>query len=113
MAARAPSNTTKNESPSVLRSWPPFCEHLIARRPDGFLLRMDVPLKSPGIHATISHVLTQVGEETVEVTVDNNVYVPTYEGDISDVWEKLDELRVIKNELFFGALTDDALEPYR
>lgn len=104
--------TDETGTRQLLRSWPPFCEDLIERKPDGFLLRMEVPLTEPGVHAAISHALTYPDGENIELVIDNNVYVPAYEGDASSIWDTLDKLRDIKNKLFFGALTEEALGPY-
>ena len=97
----------------LLNSWPPFCGDLIERDPAGFTLSMDVPLKEPGVRALVYHGLGQGEGGTVQLVVDNYVYVPAYDGPVDGVWDEFERLRAVKNRLFFEAVTDAALDPYR
>lgn len=97
----------------LLHSWPPFCDDLIERNPDGFAMRMDVPLRNSGMRARIYHSLSRTEDGNIGLLIDNYVHIIPDENDFVSIWDTFGRLREAKNKLFFEAITDAALDPYR
>ncbi|MEM1115957.1 MAG: TIGR04255 family protein [Bacteroidota bacterium] len=96
----------------LLQSWPRFCDDLIVRDPESFVMRMEAPLHEQGFRATIVHIVSHTEGGDVILTIDNDIQTTAYDGGVNDVWATFDQIRPIKNRLFREALTDTARAPY-
>ena len=77
----------------------------------GFLLRFVVPFESEQAVAIVTQALP---ENSHECTFDLDTFAVIPE-EISDenMWRKFEELRTIKNRVFFESLTPESLEKYK
>jgi len=77
----------------------------------GYLMRVVIPFQAVGAAA----VLTQSLEgDATECTLDIDVFAERSEGfREDDAWQKIGALRDLKNQLFFGSLTTEALERFK
>ena len=96
----------------LLESWPSFSPELINRDPEGFVMRMEVPLRGNQLRATIVHIISHDDEGNVRLIVDNDVIKSDRRKDIEEIWEDFEAMRHVKNKLFYDALTETALKPY-
>ena len=79
-----------------------------------FLQRFVVYDEQCGATAILTQALEQFTvDQPLPVILDIDVYRETkFSADGPDVWKYLSDLRALKNRLFFGALTDEAVELY-
>jgi uncharacterized protein (TIGR04255 family) len=81
-----------------------------------FLVRLVVPDKETGCHAAIVQAFQGVNTDanTVQVLIDIDVFKTVDMQPASqDIWKLLDIMRNLKNDAFFGAITDKTLELLR
>jgi uncharacterized protein (TIGR04255 family) len=79
----------------------------------GFLHRVVIPFSRDEASAIVTQALEQVKEATVSVVLDIDVFSESrLRLDAPEIWVRLDALRNIKNLIFFGSVTERALEPY-
>jgi uncharacterized protein (TIGR04255 family) len=79
----------------------------------GFLHRVVLPL-GEGISAIVTQALEPPAEGSSSVVIDIDVWREhRNQADSPDIWMMLDELRDIKNRIFFGSVTELALELYK
>lgn len=91
--------------PRVPQPLPPKVSH--------FVCRLEIPF-SPETKVIVTQALEPPRQNWLPVILDIDVqYECKLRGDSPDVWSRLDELRPIKNAVFFSSLTERALEPYR
>ena len=77
----------------------------------GFLLRVVIPFEQEGVTAIVTQSLEGSGSECL---FDIDAFVGKPDGFSPDeLWETLESLRAIKNRLFFGSLTANALEGFK
>jgi uncharacterized protein (TIGR04255 family) len=81
----------------------------------GFLNRVVIPFPQEKTWAVVTQALEQSKDPSVSaVILDIDVWRESrYPADSGDIWITLDSLRDIKNRIFFGSVTEIALEPYR
>lgn len=80
----------------------------------GFLNRVVIPFSTEGATAIVTQALEPPTEASIPVVLDIDVFSPcTMEPGSMDIWSKLDQLRVIKNRIFFSSVTERTLEPYK
>ena len=76
--------------------------------------RIDMPFDRPQATATITQTLGLNRETHIPYIFDVDVFRSTPDGvDAESLWEQLDELREVKNRVFFESLTDEAKELFR
>jgi uncharacterized protein (TIGR04255 family) len=79
----------------------------------GFLHRVVIPFPHDGASAIITQALEQSNEATSSVVLDIDVWRESrWQLDSPEIWATFDILRDIKNRIFFGSVTERALEPY-
>ncbi len=77
----------------------------------GFLLRVAIPFEQSECLALVTQALR---ENTQECTFDIDVMSATPEGITeSEAWSRLEQLREVKNKLFFESLSPQALEQFK
>lgn len=77
----------------------------------GFLLRVVIPFESERALAIVTQALA---ENSNECTFDLDAFAVSPDGfSEDDMWAKLDQLRNLKNRLFFESLTPKALESFQ
>jgi len=77
----------------------------------GFLLRFLIPFSSEGSNAIVTQSLEGGNADCI---FDVDAFSERAEGfSTAEMWDKLNELREIKNRLFFESLTTDATERFR
>lgn len=77
----------------------------------GYLLRVVVPFEREGVMAIITQALPQ---NTKDCTFDLDVFAMNPDGmSEAELWSKLDQLRDVKNRLFFESLTAEALDKFK
>jgi uncharacterized protein (TIGR04255 family) len=77
----------------------------------GFLLRMVIPFDDEGAAAIVTQSLDGSGTGCV---LDLDTFSERIEGiPREEIWARLDQLREVKNRLFFGSLTPEALEKFK
>jgi uncharacterized protein (TIGR04255 family) len=77
----------------------------------GFLLRVVIPFEQEQAIAVVTQSLEGTGTECL---FDLDVFAEQAKGfSLDEAWEKLDKLREVKNRLFFGSLTPQALEGFK
>lgn len=77
----------------------------------GFLLRVVIPFENEQSLAIVTQALRENGQDC---TFDLDAFAETPNGfSESDAWTKLEQLRGVKNRLFFESLTPHALESFR
>lgn len=77
----------------------------------GFLLRVVIPFEQEQATAIVTQSLEGTGTECL---FDLDVFAEQAEGFSNDqAWERLESLREVKNKLFFGSLTLEALEGFK
>jgi uncharacterized protein (TIGR04255 family) len=80
----------------------------------GFLQRIMVPFTDVGAYAIITQTLEAPTESSFPAILDIETVGQWFlEGADPEIWNKLGQLRIIKNRIFFASLTEKALEPYR
>ena len=81
---------------------------------NGFLQRVVIPFSDDGTSAIVTQALEQSGDAaTSSVVLDIDVWRAfRYAANSPEIWSTLDILRAIKNRIFFGSVTEKALEPY-
>jgi uncharacterized protein (TIGR04255 family) len=78
-----------------------------------FLHRVVIPFSQDRASAIVTQALEQLGDATVSVVLDIDVWTESrLQMDALEIWTTLDVLRDIKNRIFFGSVTERALEPY-
>jgi uncharacterized protein (TIGR04255 family) len=78
-----------------------------------FLHRVVIPFSQDEASAIVTQALEQVKEATVSVVLDIDVWSESrLQFDAPEIWARLDVLRDIKNRIFFGSVTERALEPF-
>jgi uncharacterized protein (TIGR04255 family) len=79
---------------------------------EGFLQRVAVPYQ-PDKHAIITQALDTSIQLETRVILDIDVFaLRTIEGKSPDLWNLVDDLRALKNAIFFSSVTELALERY-
>jgi uncharacterized protein (TIGR04255 family) len=79
----------------------------------GFLHRVVIPFPHEGASAIVTQALEQSKDTTSSVVLDIDVWRESKcRLDSPEIWTTLDALRAIKNRIFFGSVTERALEPY-
>jgi len=78
----------------------------------GFLLRMVVTFEAHDAAAIVTQSLEDAGGPDCMFDLDTFSVIPDGFSE-ADLWEKLDTLRGIKNDLFFGSLTPQALRRFQ
>lgn len=77
----------------------------------GYLLRIVIPFEKQGAVAIVTQSLEGNNPECI---LDLDTFSEFPEGIAENaIWNKLDELREVKNSLFFGSLTESALERFK
>lgn len=77
----------------------------------GYLLRIVVPFEE---HESIAIITQSLEVNTTECILDLDTFSEHPQGiSESDLWNKLETLREIKNRLFFGSFTEAALERFK
>ncbi len=79
---------------------------------EGFLQRVAVPYP-PDKHAIITQALDPSSQSETRVILDIDVFAfRTINGMSPDLWNLVDDLRILKNAVFFSSVTELALERY-
>lgn len=77
----------------------------------GFILRIVVPFETENCLAIVTQALP---ENSQDCTFDVDAFAPFPDGaSESDAWAKIEQLRSVKNRLFFESLTPQALERFK
>jgi uncharacterized protein (TIGR04255 family) len=81
----------------------------------GFLLRLQLPFPEAHAYAIVTeHVKPGEHGDTIPVILDIDVFDPTRVDPSSDrIWQRLGELRAVKNDIFFRTLTPKTVEMYK
>jgi uncharacterized protein (TIGR04255 family) len=80
---------------------------------NSFLHRVVIPF-APTTTAIVTQVLESMLESSASVVLDIDVFMNgSFSPDSAEIWTELDNLRIIKNQIFFAALTEKALEAYQ
>jgi uncharacterized protein (TIGR04255 family) len=79
-----------------------------------FLLRVVIPFTDVNAHAIITQALEPPTETSFPAILDiDAIGQCSLNGADSEVWNRLEQLRIIKNRIFFASVTAKALEVYR
>lgn len=82
---------------------------------NNFLLRIQIPFPDPAASVIITQTTGEQSEdESVPLIFDIDVFrVGTPEIDRASLWDQLDQLREVKNQVFFRSVTEKAKEAFR
>lgn len=77
----------------------------------GYLLRIVLPDPDTGATSIITQALEEVGPQYASVVLDIDVFLNRDSGDADgSIWDQLEQLRTLKNKIFFASVTDRTLE---
>lgn len=77
----------------------------------GFLMRVQIPFENPLAHSIITQTIEADDDEHVSYVFDIDVFRSVgMSAESQEIWSILDELRNVKNTIFFKSVTDRALE---
>lgn len=108
------------EIPQPLRDFrdyltaPPEVPQNLPQEISSFLTRIVIPEPSLNATAIITQALATTDQKIVPVILDIDVFkVAQFNTDGKEVWETIDKLRVLKNNIFFESITEKIVELYQ
>lgn len=79
----------------------------------GFLMRLEIPFTSPTATVLLTEALDRRDDRPTALILDIDAFrKEEISTDDPDLWTRLEELREIKNRVFFGSLTQETVELY-
>lgn len=87
----------------------------LPQRLAGFFLKLHIPFEDPKGYVNIIQTMEAGGdEESVPLVFDIDAFVPVdYKPEDGQIWKRLEDLRAIKNRVFFGSITDKLKERFQ
>lgn len=80
----------------------------------GFFQRVVVPFSEVKIYAIITQVLETPPTGEIQTVLDIDVISEhNFDGHSDDIWDKFEQIRMVKNKIFFSAITNRTLELYK
>ena len=79
-----------------------------------FLMRLVIPDERSKSIAIVTETIEPVKEDTVPLIFDIDVFREgTFDPERPEIWEAMEQLRQLKNEIFFNSITEKAKELFR
>ncbi len=90
---------------------PPRIPEKLPQALSSYLMRIVLPEPSIGATAIITQALEQQEREHVPIVLDIDVFIShTFDADDAAIWDRLEDLRRFKNDVFFGSVTEKTEE---